>query len=40
MHDNEAQAAAAGRPFAEPDRIKCRMDAMIEVLFSRFEPRP
>ena len=40
MRDNAAQAAAAGRPFAEPDRIKCRMDAMIEVLFRRFEPRP
>jgi len=40
MRDNETQAVAAGRPFAEPDRIKCRMDAMIEVLFRRFEPRP
>lgn len=40
MRDNATQAAAAGRPFAEPDRIKCRLDAMIEVLFRRFEPRP
>ena len=40
MRENAAQAVAASRPFAEPDRIKCRMDAMIEVLFRRFEPRP
>lgn len=40
MRENAAQAVAAGRPFAEPDRVKCRMDAMIGVLFDRFEPRP
>lgn len=34
------QAAAEGRPFGAPERAKARVDAMVETLFTTFEPRP
>lgn len=33
-------AASYGRSLNDAERLKCRVDAMVETLFNRFEPRP
>lgn len=35
-----ATAATYARPLTEPEKLKCRMDAVVAVLFDTFEPRP
>lgn len=40
IREDEEQAVAKGKTLAENDRVKNRVNAMIETLFNRFEPRP
>lgn len=35
-----ATAAAYARPLTEAENLKCRVDAVVAVLFDKFEPRP
>lgn len=37
---NAAFAASLGKPFTDADRLKARVDAMLDMVIMRFEPQP